>query len=565
MSPPRRLFGYLWLVGLGLLLFTSALLADRISREVEEYPFGCDSFGYLQTAQAIRQGAAHRVLPELAIQQPRTELLVNFMKAQGLAVENWEEIVAPHAYRYYPRSGRVGPVFPPGAGLVLAIFPEGAALLQLNRANIGFVLVLGLAVLVFAAVKHTWFSAGVVILVLHLVLAILWRIGSSSFSINALLAPLLFSAFCLFVGCQLRDNRAWLFRLFACIAGVFFGFAVLVRPPVGFVLPGLVVLLWPSSFRSFLKSPLVALGLGILVGGALPLGLFQSRLVGAWYLPTYGRSDMAPPTLDVLSSNFWFYLGNGEGSTDNLILLTFAVCSIGLILWPGQLKGAGQEATKGFTWRRLLVAAAVMWGLPMAYFLTHKVAVHFYAVPATLATGLLLSSGLLLLELKRKPNDLRGSDLMRSVALVIVAVLPGLVIMQQLWTAYLPETSPAQTRHLEIPSELSDQNSWIWGGMLTGTLWYYNRIPAYKVQFTVPEVRRLMYEFAAARGDKQYFIRDSADMQSLEEEIIALGGTLESRGSIDGYPYFRIHWPVDGPRKTPVALMPQDKPTGANE
>jgi 4-amino-4-deoxy-L-arabinose transferase-like glycosyltransferase len=551
MNLTGRLLGYLWLSLLGLLLLCSALTADRRSQQVEEYPFGCDSFGYLQTAQAIRQRATARDWPQLAVQEPHTQLLIDFMKTRNVELEGWEEIVAPHAYRYFPQSGLVGPVFPPGAGLLLAIFPQGDALHRMNRTTICVFLACGLAMLVFAAIRQTWLSAGIVILVLHLGLTILGRIGNASYSINALLAPLLLSGLCLVCAFHFQHDRrrAPALWLFALLAGALFGFAVLVRPPVGFVLPGLLALLWPAQLRALLKSALLPFGLGVLVGGVLPLGLFQNRLVGAWYLPTYGRSDMALPTLEAFRSNLSFYLGHGEGNTDNWILIAVVVCCVCLIQWPGRLGKSDQKPPAGAMWQRLLVAASLMWALPMLYFLTHKVAVHFYAVPATFATGLLLALGVLFLELKKKTNDLSSARGIRLAALIVVTIAPGLIVMNQLRATWLPAASEAKPRQFVIPAELADEHSWIWGGMLTGTLWYYGRIPAYKVQFTVPPTRALLYEFVSARGEKQYFIRDSPDMQMLENEIIALGGTLELRGSVDDYPYFLIHWPPSGPRK----------------
>jgi hypothetical protein len=472
------------------------------------------------------------------------------MRTQNVPLEKWEEIVAPHAYRYYPRSGLVGPVFPPGAGLLLAAFPQGKAVHQLNRAIICVFLIIGLAILVFAALRQAWLSAGIVTLVLHLGLAILGRIGNASFSINALLAPLLLSALCLFWAFRFQERRrvpaVWLFTL---LAGALFGFAVLVRPPVGFVLPGLLVLLWPAKLRALHKSALFPFGLGVFLAGVLPLGVFQNRLVGAWYLPTYGRSDLAPPTLEAIKSNLSFYLGLGEGSTDNWILLTVVVCSVCLIGWPGRLWKLDQKRPGGVTWQRLLVAALLMWGVPMAYFLTHKIAIHFYGVPATFATGLVLALGVLFLELKKNAGDLGPARGIRLAALIIVTLAPGMIIVNQIWTSYVPTTFEATPRQFVIPAELAEEHSWIWGDMLTGTLWYYGRIPAYKIQFTGPETRALLYEFVSSRGEKQFIIRDSPDMQSLEDEIVGLGGTLEWRGEVDGYSYFLIHWPPNGPLK----------------
>ena len=74
------------------------------------------------------------------------------------------------------------------------------------------------------------------------------------------------------------------------------------------------------------------------------------------------------------------------------------------------------------------------------------------------------------------------------------------------------------------------------------------------------------YEFASARGEKQYFIRDSNDMQSTEDEIIALGGTLEWRGTVDEYPFFLIHWPPNGPRRNGArAFIPQNNSAGEGQ
>lgn len=54
------LAGYLWLGILAVVLWFSALTTDRKARQVEEYPFGCDSFGYLVGAQELRDAVTER-------------------------------------------------------------------------------------------------------------------------------------------------------------------------------------------------------------------------------------------------------------------------------------------------------------------------------------------------------------------------------------------------------------------------------------------------------------------------------------------------------------------------
>ncbi len=559
MNQSGRLLGYAWLGVLGVALVCSALITDRRSQQTEEYAYGCDSFGYLQSAQEIRQTAVARGWPRFNLEAPHPRLLIESMQARQMPLEQWEEIIAPHAYHYFPRSGQVGVVYPPGTGLLLAIFPQGEALHRLNRAVIGVFLTTGLCILILAAVRQTWLSAGIVILALHLGLEILGRIGNASFSINAMLAPLLLSSLCLFLALSFQASRVrsqlgvWLFGL---LGGFLFGFAILARLPVLFLMPGFLALLFPTALRDWRKGPLLQFGLGVLLGGVLPLGVFQSRLAGAWYLPTYTSSNTAPPTLEVFRSNFAFYLGGGDGSTDNWALLGVALLCICICLvwWSARLGRSGTRIGN-MSWPRLTLAALLTWIIPTAYFLTHRIAIHYYAVPATFATALLLALGAFFIEAKENRLGRSSSKRPRVIALALLALAPGLIVMERVWSTYAPPGAEARAFQFRLPPELADERAWVWAGMLTGTLWYYFRKPAHKIQFTGPETRAIVYDFVFSRGEPQYIIRDSPDMQLMEDEIIKLGGTLEPRGDVNGYPYFLIHWPPSGPRKRESASL----------
>jgi hypothetical protein len=84
--------------------------------------------------------------------------------------------------------------------------------------------------------------------------------------------------------------------------------------------------------------------------------------------------------------------------------------------------------------------------------------------------------------------------------------------------------------------------------LLSGTLWYYAKKPAFKIMFTDPETRALVYRFVFERREPQYIIRDSPETQRLMNEISHMGGQLEPRGKVGAYPYFAISWPQDGPQ-----------------
>ena len=104
-----------------------------------------------------------------------------------------------------------------------------------------------------------------------------------------------------------------------------------------------------------------------------------------------------------------------------------------------------------------------------------------------------------------------------------------------------------------LPPELADDHAWVWADLLTGTLWYYDSKPAFKIQFTNPETRALIFKFVFDRGEPQYLVQDSESMQQFMNEIVHQGGTLELRGKVDGQPYFLIHWPQGGPLVTNAA------------
>lgn len=550
----ERLLGFGWLCALGVALVVSALNTDRRARQVEEYPCCCDPFGYLQMAQDIRHAAAAGKCPQFTIESAHTRLLIELMQSRNVPLPLWQHMVAPLAYHYFPKSDQVGVRYPPGAGLMLALFPQGKALHGLGRLVIGVFLAGGLVMLTVAAVKRAWLSAGLFILAVELGLEVLGKIDNASFSINAVLAPLLLSGLCLFSAFGLRtDSRksfflAWFLTLGA---GLLFGFAVLVRLPVILLMPGVLVLLWPLSLRNWHKSALVPFILGVLLGGVLPLSIHQSRLAGAWYLPTYPRDDTAPPALEYFWQNFSYYFGPGKAATEIWILLVISTGCLGLFLWFSRQAGSGTPATflPRVNWKRLMAAALLTWGVSTAYFLTHQNANHYYLAPATFVTALLLALGAFgLEEQKRASNKDRGwpARAVQFVALAL-AFAPGLIAIQRAWSNYERPSMERMPPRFVLPSELADERAWIWAEELSGTLWYYARKPAHKLTATDKKTRALVYEFVLSRGEPQYIVGDDPNMKPVEEEILQLGGTLELRGEVDGNSYYLIHWPSNGP------------------
>jgi hypothetical protein len=548
---------------LAVALGSLAVTTDRKARQVEEYPFGSDPFCYLSIAQRIRQGAATGSWPDFTIETPHTRMLIELLQKQPLPQRYWDEMISPLAYHYFPRSNSVGVKCPPGAGLLLASFPQGRALHGLDRVVIGLFVAAGLTILVLAGFKQAWLAAGFVIFALNLGFEVLGRIDNASFSINAMFAPLLLSGLYLAAALGFRNSdrkSIWPVWVLGFIAGLLFGFAILVRLPIALLMPGLMVLLWPSKLRAWYKSALLPFGFGVFLGGVLPELVHQSRLTGAWYVPTYGREDSAPPTLESFWANVSFYFGPGKPGEYNWALLVMLLGCSGLALYSLRRRESShaKPPSERPGWRRVMIAAVLMWGFPMVYFLTHQVTGHYYALPSLFGTVLLLAVSAFSLESYQPTEGRTGVRAHRLLqwAGLILALAPGLMVIQRAWSNYIPPTAEAVSRRFTLPAELADDRAWVWADIVTGPLWYYARKPSHKINFTNPEMRMLVYKFVIGRGEPQYIIEDGTDMQRMKDEMVKFGAKLERRGEVDGYPYFLIHWPPEGPRKTSdVALL----------
>ncbi len=521
---------------------------------VEEFPYACDGFGYLTMAKQIREATAASHLPNFRFDSPQTQLLIAHLQSQNVPLASWDEMAAPHAHHYFPRAGYVGVQYPPGTGMLLALFPEGHAAHRLDFAVIALFCAIGAFALVFAAVRRAWLAAGFSTLGIHLGLDVIGRMSGLSFSVNAVLAALLLTFAFIFIALELkaRDKMRGGSWAAAFIAGGCFGFAMLIRLDVIFLGPGLLVLLWPASWRKLFGDIAGAFGLGIAVCGVLPTIAYQQWFVGAWYLSAYNSRIVAylgknaPPKLDTLKHNVPFYLWAGDGSKDNWAL-ALIVAGFAAAVWLRRVRGAHRL---GFGWQRLAWAALVLCGVPLAYFLTHQLTTPYYLVLPILTTILLFAFGSLLLETPIEiAESVDSAQPLNLRALVLMlALLPGITVAARALTQSEP---PAQAeslpRSFALPAELLDARAWVYADLLTGTIWYYTKKPAYKIQFSNPETRAMLYKFAFERGEPQYLIQDSAEMLNYIEEIKRLGGTLEPRGKVDGQPYFLIHWPEGGP------------------
>lgn len=549
-----------WLVVLLITVLVSAQSTYRQSLNTEEYPYACDSFGYLRMAKEIRQAANRRELPKFKLESSQTRLLINFMQSQNVPLRDWEEVVAPHAHHYFPRAGYVGVQYPPGTGLTLAMYPEGKAVYGLNRTVVIVFLVSGVVALIIAAYRRAWTSVGLVVLAIHLGLAILGRIGALSFSVNAVFIPILLTVLLALAASKFSvNNRHRPALLSALAAGLLLGFATLIRLPTILLAPGFLILLWPKSWRLAVKGLPAIFCLGVFLTGVVPALVNQQQIAGAWYLPTYASVDAALPTLKRVRENLSYFFGDGPAAQDNWAILYAITGFAGFVILKYFRRDPKDSNRYALSWKRLGLAALFSWLVPTVFFLTHWVTGAHYAIPGIFGAVALIGFGSLGIEATHHTPSIRFEkrNLLCWVALVLVLTC-GLATFNRAWSgrSHMPPAAPPQAiahAPVVLPAELTDDRAWIWADLLTGTLWYYANKPAFKIQFTNPETRALIFKFVFDRRDRQYIIQDNDRMLQFMDEIQKLGGNLELKGKVDGAAYFLVHWPNNGPAISRVA------------
>jgi hypothetical protein len=536
---------YFWLATILFAVVLSARTAYRESLRTDEYAFACDPFGYLLMAKEIRESFNAGKRPDFRIESAQTRTLIEFMKSKNVPVAQWEEIVAPHAHHYFPRSDHVGVQYPPGTALTLAAFHQGTAIYRLNQATVGILLVIGVLAIGFAAWKKAWVTAGLLAVAFHVAFSVLTRINTLSFSINAILVPMLLTCLLALAAWWLQTTRPRLAWFAALGAGILLGFATLIRLPTLLVAPAFLFLLWPQSWRIGFKSlPLIFIVAFLLVG-VLPVLVYQQQIAGAWYLSTYASVDAALPNVARVNENLPYFFGRGgPAAKDNWALGATVIGMMGFFLLRRD-KADTEERSR--LWR-LLLSALLVWVLSAVFFVTHWVTGPHYMIPSIFAAVTLVAFGALLIESRTATRvDVRRATHWIALACVLFT---GLIVVYRACSSRSTTPAPSQPiAHgpLKLTSELLDEHAWIWADLTTGTLWYYDGKPAFKIQFTDPQTRALLYKFVFDRGERQYLIQDSEEMQRFMKEIQQLGGTLELRGKLDHHPYFLVHWPDTGP------------------
>jgi hypothetical protein len=501
---------------------------------------GCDSFCYSQMADAMRDARATGRPVDYFLQDDQTRFLIEKYKQTGADWVTWRQVVAPHGFHYFPLTDAVGPQYPPGAPWALSLFPRHGAIHALNRASIVLISLIGLAFAVWCIRRRLPLSCLVMALATYTFLYVFTWVDLASFSINATVLPL-------FAGIIL----AWMARertrgvtalLLALAGGVGVGVAVEDRLASVLLVATMLLFFLPRRF-----GLIAAHAAGIVLGGIAPVLTHDKLVAGSYFRTTYDSND-TQQWLSCIWTNFLFYCHWWfQTSIVQVVLLACALAGFAVWLRCSTRTPSGHWRRWRWDHAGLILAAPSAFLLCAAFFLTHVVKEGYYLAPSMLTVA--LTTALLFVSLEIEWRMIDPAAVRRAMFCWIVAGLAiaggGAAIGLSLanipdgnWGAPYPANEPIVD--FQVPEEMQDLHAWIWADMFSGADRYYTGHPAFRNYAVSPEMRKTMYGWIKARGERQYMIQDSDTMQRLIDEARADGWKTTLVGYIHGSPCFRM-------------------------
>jgi len=492
---------------------------------------GCDSFGYFRMANAMHDARRSGTKPDFFIHDAETRWIISKFKENKIPVGSWRDVVTAHAHHYFPGTDEVGPQYPPGTGWILSWFRADTSVRKLDRLTIACVAAVGILLVLWCAMRGLTMSSLVIAGAVWAVLFPYGFLGSSSYSINASILPIFMGTLLAWLAAERCDGRAAM--VLGLCAGLYTGLAVQTRLASIFLVPVAALLFWPGGMRG-----LAGFLAGVCVDGIVPLLLHNKTITGSFLGATYTDRDQRQ-TLGAITKNSRFYFDHAMESLGyhvlGLFLVTLCLAAVIFATAPaGADWKAWLKAHRGMVW-----APVCAFVLTLAFFLTHTVEIHYYLMPGMLQTCLLMA--ILFVSMETQWQKTEGESGTWGIALnafAAICVAAGITALALTHTA-VKETArdaftlkDAPTTTLPVPDPMLGENAWIWADNYSGSIVYYTGHAAFKLPFSSPETRQMMYRWIQTKGYSQYMVVDSDDMKKIADETRAAGWQLSPAGTV---------------------------------
>jgi hypothetical protein len=426
----------------------------------------------------------------------------------------------------------------------------------MNQITILLISFLGLGLIIRAAYLNSPACRGMVALSHLFSIDIIRRMGDTSYSINVSLIPTVFgmvSSVYLFLYDHRLSKRAQIFAY--SLLGATFGVCTSVRITTAFFLFSLLIWLLKKDFRN--KA---AFAFWYILTGVFPILGYQRAVTGDFFKSTYPSFDKTLPSIFVLRDTIPFYFGQGSGAVYNWILISLCIGLIGLI-YSNTKKSAFLNQGERF---QFWIGSASIFLLPVMYFLTHAVHVHYYLINSLLSVSWVITVASIELY-AHQPGQVNSydqgvssqigsaisKDQLRRGFMTPVRALKWLPLLVALgWSVktnclnsapfFLPGASVPEIKVL--PEVLRDEKSWVIADTKIGTLWYYFNRFSFFAKGASKEARQVYYSFLRSQQSPIYFIQDGEGAVEIRQELEEIGAVFKERGKVLDAPYFQVEF-----------------------
>jgi hypothetical protein len=476
---------------------------------------GCDYYAYLHGADLMARNGFLRT-------EFTDPLISRIHKAFETAPATINEIffLSPHGYYVYDLDkGLVYNVFPPGTSMLLYPFVKwggrAAAFYVLPALNL-------ILILLFFYLGARTVNVSFGLLLAASAFFNVHVFGNSVLIMSDVpsMALLAVSAFCLYR--QIQAPR----RIFPFLAGVCFGFAVVVRySNLAGALP-LALLFWARFRRERrwkeLFRDLAYFGAGGFLFGVVPLALYTQRLFGTIFRMVYEPLSQSRMGLSNVNTGVLFYLRT-LGRTFGLPMLI--LMGVGLV-------GCLVRQRRRMTGLVCVSALAAFFAFYMVQSIRHE----RYLAPAYPFLGVLFALGVL-----EVTDKVRRSSLLTFVLVAACAAYP----LFRTEPTYFKGMKDGEVIARSLGEKIPPQSVVLCDDM-SGSVRLYADIPGYRFLWTDLPTLKETLDILQAMDMNVYFFLDSSSAEQYFRSVIASIPGLKDRtrleSQIRGIPLYRV-WP----------------------
>jgi hypothetical protein len=480
---------FLVLIGAGVTL--------RFSTSHEKMPIGCDEFGYLNLAKAMDEGKTF----SLHSDKPFLKGLLDTLRREGISENEFNWMVAPHAYHMMPETDKIINQYPPGTSYILHLVPF--EIRNLLFPLIVFILLTILPLVAAASISKSewnWFTLLFALFIFIVTITApflteLTRVNSLAFTFGFLIAA----------GMLLKKFPLWACFLIALTVNFRTANIILLLPAILFL---------RSNVRELFSIKLMAAFFVIILIAIAPALGYNYLITGSPFVSTYSAIDQSG-VIDIVSFHKAItYYFNLEQYWFRIHLLAILVLSIMVFT---------NCISKGFLGRVLLFPI-----INYGFFIYHSVSMDYYPY----ASAKLLIGVVFAVALEFKWN----CNLNKLVAGVVLLI--GAVVLTSGYFRY------KKREHITIHQaqqkyQLLCEFDVVWADLFSGTTEYVCNNSGFRFGTTTPRARKLAMEYLAHHQFKQTILLDDNTVDSRvvlqEVELVGLKYTMRNEANIGKY------------------------------